>query len=40
MPVVIEALAGWVASGRVLDAILVFMVVEGVGLVAYHRVTG
>jgi len=36
----IEALAAAVASGRVLDAILVIMVLEGVGLAAYHRATG
>lgn len=28
------------ASGRILDLILAGMVLEGVGLVAYHRMTG
>ena len=33
-------MAELVASGRVLDLILAGMALEGLGLVAYHRVTG
>ena len=36
----LEVLGPLVASGRFVDAILIFMALEGIALIAYQRVTG
>jgi hypothetical protein len=33
-------MADWFASGRIVDAIIVLVLIEAIAILAYHRITG